>query len=156
MGTSRRHADRRPGRRPDPQGRATGVPQRRGHHRRLARRGPARPAQTVKELRYLLEFFGGFYDPDTAEGLIGALKGLQDNLGEFQDSAVQHHAIDGFAEALLADGSAPAATLLALGRLGGALEERQHRARVDFADRFAAFAEPANRQRLAALSGAGS
>lgn len=109
-----------------------------------------------KELRYLLEFFGGFYDPDTAEGLIGALKGLQDNLGEFQDSAVQHHAIDGFAEALLADGSAPAATLLALGRLGGALEERQERARVDFADRFAAFAEPANRERLAALSGAGS
>ncbi|MEP6462965.1 MAG: CHAD domain-containing protein, partial [Frankiaceae bacterium] len=106
-----------------------------------------------KELRYLLEFFGGLYDRSATGALVTALKGLQDNLGEFQDTAVQHAAVDGFAEELLADGGTPAATLLALGRLGGTLEQRQHRARAEFAQRFAAFAAPENRRLIADMTG---
>ncbi len=107
-----------------------------------------------KELRYLVEFFGTFYNRAATDGLVSTLKGLQDNLGEFQDTAVQRTAVDHFAELLLADGAAPATTLLALGRLGGVLEQRQLRARAEFAERFAAFAAPANRRRLACLTGA--
>jgi CHAD domain-containing protein len=106
-----------------------------------------------KELRYLLEFFGSLYDSSTAGNLVTALKGLQDNLGEFQDSAVQHAAVDGFAETLLADGDTPTATLLALGRLGGTLEQRQQRARAEFARRFADFGSPANRRLLDTMTG---
>lgn len=107
-----------------------------------------------KELRYLLEFFGGLYPSATTAGLVAALKGLQDNLGEFQDTAVQHAAVDRFAEALHTDRSTPAATLLALGRLGGVLIGQQHQARAEFAERFAAFAAPENRRRLEELSSA--
>lgn len=105
-----------------------------------------------KELRYLIEFFGTFYDREPTDGLVSALKGLQDNLGAFQDTAVQHAAVDQFAETLLTERATPAGTILALGRLGGVLERRQRQARAEFAERFAAFAAPANRRRLASLT----
>lgn len=106
-----------------------------------------------KELRYLLEFFGSLYDGAVHGPIVSALKELQDNLGEFQDTQVQREAIGGFAEQLMAEGRAPAATLLAIGRLVGGLEERQQKARTAFTDRFAAFAAPENRANLEALTG---
>ena len=39
-----------------------------------------------KELRYLLEFFGGIFDPETVKPMLKALKALQDVLGRFQDT----------------------------------------------------------------------
>ncbi len=105
-----------------------------------------------KELRYLLEFFSSLYDRRTVAALVKDMKGLQDNLGEFQDTEVQQHAVHGYADRLIAEGATPAATIMALGRLTGSLEARSQRARSEFATRFGAFASPANRRRVAELT----
>jgi CHAD domain-containing protein len=106
-----------------------------------------------KELRYLLEFFASLYDPRTVTALVKDMKGLQDNLGEFQDTEVQQRAVHGYADRLIVEGATPAATIMALGRLTGSLEERSQGARSKFASRFGAFASPANRRRFAELTG---
>jgi CHAD domain-containing protein len=92
-----------------------------------------------KELRYLLEFFGSLYDPAAYRRAVKKLKGLQDCLGEFQDGEVQREAIRGFAEQMLADHGARAATLLAMGELTAQLHTRQLHGRAEVADRFAQF-----------------
>lgn len=103
-----------------------------------------------KELRYALEFFGGLYDAKTVKGLVKELKTLQDNLGSYQDSEVQRHTVEQWASALGAEG-APAATLVAIGRLAAAFDERQARTRAEFYDTFARFARRENRQMLAEM-----
>lgn len=107
----------------------------------------------AKKLRYLLEFFASLYDRKRHAEVVSALRGLQDNLGAFQDSQVQRQAVEGFAEQLAATGSNPAASLLAIGRLVAVFDERQRHARAEFTERFAAFAAPENRRRLAELTG---
>ncbi len=109
-----------------------------------------------KELRYLLEFFSSMYDPKLLRSLVDELKALQLNLGEFQDTEVQRHALEGFADRLLAAGDVSAGGMLAIGRLVAALEERQRRARSGFAARFAKFAGSSNRRRVDMLTGASS
>ena len=42
-----------------------------------------------KELRYLLEFFASLYPPEVGKPFVKTLKGLQDQLGRFQDHEVQ-------------------------------------------------------------------
>ncbi len=106
-----------------------------------------------KELRYLLEFFASLYDKRLHGALVSALKGLQDNLGTFQDTHVQREAVEGFADRLVTDHHAPAAALLAIGRLVAAFDEREHAARAEFADRFASFSSDKNRRRLESLVG---
>jgi len=105
-----------------------------------------------KELRYLLEFFSSLYDSKVHGALVSALKGLQDNLGAFQDTQVQRHAVEGFADQLVNDRDTSAAALLAVGRLVAAFDDRERQARAEFADRFASFAGPKNRQRLELLT----
>ena len=93
-----------------------------------------------KELRYLLEFFGGLFDPDVVKPMIKALKALQDVLGRHQDFEVQADTL----RALTAEvGKQPggAEGLLAMGALIDRLAREQHRARTEFAGQFAAFAE---------------
>jgi CHAD domain-containing protein len=107
-----------------------------------------------KELRYLLEFFATLYDPAVIARLVKAMKSLQDNLGEFQDSQVQRESITAYAEQLLARGDVPAATFMAMGQVAEALRARQLRARVEFATRFATFSSRGTRGRFAALTGA--
>jgi CHAD domain-containing protein len=107
-----------------------------------------------KELRYLLEFFATLYDPAVIAWLVKAMKSLQDNLGEFQDSQVQRESITAYAEQLLARGDVPAATFMAMGQVAEALRARQLRARVEFATRFATFSSRGTRGRFAALTGA--
>ena len=46
-----------------------------------------------KELRYLLEFFTSLYPADVVKPFIKTLKGLQDQLGRFQDREVQATAL---------------------------------------------------------------
>ena len=99
-----------------------------------------------KKLRYLMEFFRSLYDDGKIDRLIKALKQLQDNLGDFNDYEVQQGSLTGFAEEM--QGTAPAATLMAMGRLVEHLEAGQDRERHDFGQHFAKFAEKAN-QRLA-------
>jgi CHAD domain-containing protein len=105
----------------------------------------------AKELRYLLEFFAPLHDPVAYRKVVGDLKSLQDCLGDFQDSQVQREEIHTLADAMLAERAAPAATLLAMGEIAARLTIRQAEARADFARRFARFAGPAGRERIAVL-----
>ena len=83
---------------------------------------------------------------------VSDLKALQDVLGRFQDSEVQRHALRGFADEMMADGT-PAGALLAMGELIGHLEAVQARARGDFETVFARFVRPASDARMRKLGG---
>jgi CHAD domain-containing protein len=107
-----------------------------------------------KELRYLLEFFGSLYDPGEHWRAVRELKALQDVLGEFQDTQVQHDEIRAFADQMMAQRAAPAATLLAMGEITVGLAARQRQARSEFAGRFRDFASPASQSRIRTLTGA--
>jgi CHAD domain-containing protein len=134
-------------------------------HRRVLRDGnaitPSSPPERLhelrkrcKELRYLLEFFGSLYDPGEHWRAVRELKALQDALGEFQDTQVQHDEIRAFADQMMAQRAAPAATLLAMGEITVGLAARQRQARSEFADRFRDFASPASQSRIRTLIGA--
>jgi len=105
-----------------------------------------------KELRYLLEMFGSLYDQEQRWQAVRELKALQDCLGAFQDAEVQREEIHAFADRMLAERSAPAATLLAMGEIAADLAREQRKARMEFDERFAAFAGPASQARLTALT----
>jgi CHAD domain-containing protein len=130
--------------------------------RRVVRRGlaigPAAPAPMLhelrkrcKDLRYLLEFFRSLYPPAPLARLVGSLRELQDVLGAFQDLEVQIAALAGFSRELGEPGKAPPEALVALGALIDRLAQRRDAARASFADRFAAFAAPAQRNLFAGL-----
>ncbi|MEY2436045.1 MAG: hypothetical protein QOF97_881 [Acidimicrobiaceae bacterium] len=108
-----------------------------------------------KELRYLFELFGSLFPASALGPVIKDLKELQDNLGEFQDTEVQRHALRGFGEELVAAG-APVGTILTLAQLVERLALRQHAARSEFAARFARFSSQASRKRFEVLLGDGS
>ena len=103
-----------------------------------------------KELRYALEVFAPVLDTSDRKRAIADLKGLQDVLGRFQDTEVQRHALRGFAEEMMADGTA-AEAVLAMGELIGHLDAEQDRAREEFDASFAQFARPASIERLRTL-----
>jgi CHAD domain-containing protein len=105
-----------------------------------------------KELRYLVEMFGTLHDPAERWQAVRELKALQDCLGEFQDAEMQRAEIHAFAAQMMANRSAPAATLLAMGEIAAGLALRQQRARAQFDSRFAAFASPPSQARLSALA----
>jgi CHAD domain-containing protein len=105
-----------------------------------------------KELRYLIEMFGSLHDPAVRWQAVRELKSLQDCLGEFQDAQVQREEIGVFAARMLAEHSAPAPTLLAMGEIAGSLARRQRHARSEFDGRFASFASAASQARLTALT----
>jgi CHAD domain-containing protein len=120
---------------------------------------PASPAESLhelrkrcKELRYLIEMFGSLHDPAVRWQAVRELKSLQDCLGEFQDAHVQREEIAVFATQMLAEHSALAPTLLAMGEIAAGLALRQQRARSEFDGRFASFAGPASQTRLAELT----
>jgi CHAD domain-containing protein len=94
-----------------------------------------------KELRYLLEFFSSLYPPDVVKPFIKTLKGLQDQLGRFQDREVQANAL----RALAPEVKAPA-TVMAMGVLVDRFMEEEAVARAEFADRFGAFAGKSQRR----------
>ena len=98
-----------------------------------------------KELRYLLELFGGMWPSDKVKPLVSTLKGLQDELGHFQDDEIQVAELRHLGPALAA---APGGTdsLIALGFVVEGLASRQHQARRAFAGRFADFSQPSTRR----------
>jgi CHAD domain-containing protein len=91
-----------------------------------------------KELRYLLELFGGLWPRSVVKPMVRSLKGLQDVLGVHQDRDVQASYLRGLAGELAKTTGGPAA-LLALGVLVDRLDAEQHEARDAFAERFGAF-----------------
>jgi CHAD domain-containing protein len=101
-----------------------------------------------KELRYLLELFGGLWPRAVVKPMVRSLKELQDVLGIHQDREVQASYLRGLAGELASSTGGPAA-LLALGVLVDRLDAEQHEARDAFAERFAAFAA-ADQQALVA------
>jgi len=92
-----------------------------------------------KKLRYLLEFFSSLYPQQQVGGLVKTLKRLLDNLGKFQDTAVQIDHLRETARQMQDAGGVEADTLLAMGALIGGLFERQRQARREFAAIFADF-----------------
>jgi len=104
-----------------------------------------------KELRYLLEIFASLHQRDTHKAVVGELKKLQDCLGQYQDGQVQSEGLGHFAEELMAAGTIPAETILAMGALAAELDRRQADARARFATVFSRFDDPVNRRRLRSM-----
>ena len=113
--------------------------------------GPQTPAKALhrlridcKKLRYLLEFFRSLYPEAKVGLLIEELKRLQDNLGDFNDFEVQQDRLRKYGQTMVAEQLAPAATMLAMGRLIERLEEGHARERERFRRRFEKFSAPKN------------
>jgi len=105
-----------------------------------------------KKLRYALECFAGLFPAEDVAPLVKELKGVQDVLGDFQDAEVQKDSLRHFGEALVVErGPAAATTLLAMGYLIEQLDEREQRARAQFAHRFERFDAHHNRVRFRRL-----
>ncbi|MGZ4202337.1 MAG: CHAD domain-containing protein, partial [Thermoleophilaceae bacterium] len=98
-----------------------------------------------KELRYLLEFFGGLYPDRTVRPMLKTLKALQDILGRFQDTEVQATMLRDHRDTVAAR-EGGAAALMAMGLLVDRLENEKTAARERFAERFADFSAPRQRE----------
>ena len=98
-----------------------------------------------KKVRYLLEFFTELFDRALMAEFIGALKRLQDHLGDFQDLQVQQETLRKIAHEMTEQGPVPTETLLAVGRIIGGLESRQKKVRKQFDKRFAKFLNDASK-----------
>lgn len=101
--------------------------------------------KSSKKLRYLMEFFRRLYPAAEIDPLIRLIKVLLDNLGLFQDLAVQVQFLREAAGQMRREGRADTDTLLAVGALIGDLLRRQQAARMAFADTFARFDAKPNR-----------
>ena len=106
---------------------------------------------TCKKLRYMMEFFKSLYPATGIDELTGALKELQDNLGDFQDYEVHRAELYKFAEEMALLTTARPRTLLAIGQLAESLAARQRVARAELGRRFAEFTEKKNIARFRAL-----
>jgi CHAD domain-containing protein len=98
-----------------------------------------------KELRYLLELFGGLWPGAVVRPMVRTLKNLQDVLGTHQDREVQADHLRELADELAGQVGGPEA-LLVLGTLVDRLEAEQHAARAQFGERFADFSSRAQRK----------
>ena len=101
--------------------------------------------KSCKKLRYLLEFFSSLYPKKRVGGMVKQLKVLLDNLGRFQDLAVQAEHLRDTARMMRDEGHPETDTLLAMGVLVGNLYGGQQQARVEFAQIFGAFDAQENR-----------
>jgi len=95
--------------------------------------------KSCKKLRYLIEFFDSLYPRPEVRQLVKLLKVLLDNLGNFQDLAVQAGHLRDMAQRMRDEERASTDTLLTMGVLVGHLLEQQHQAREEFAEIFANF-----------------
>ena len=95
--------------------------------------------KSCKKLRYLIEFFDSLYPKQDVRQLVKLLKVLLDNLGNFQDLAVQALHLREMAQRMRDEGPVSTDTLLSIGVLVGHLLEQQHQAREQFAQIFASF-----------------
>jgi CHAD domain-containing protein len=108
-----------------------------------------------KELRYALEIFASLHAQDAQWRAVRELKGLQDCLGEYQDTEVQRAELMAFATQMMAEQSAPAQTLLAMGEVAAGLARRERAARAEFDGLFRQFARPGAQARIQALTTTG-
>jgi CHAD domain-containing protein len=87
-----------------------------------------------KQMRYLLDGFGPVYDPRSHRIALVALKKLQDDLGDIQDSDVQRSRLAEAAASLSSRG-VPLATILDIGALQDRIAERDRAARAELNSR---------------------
>ena len=100
--------------------------------------------KSCKKLRYLMEFFQSLYPKEEIRGLIAVMKAVLDNLGDYQDLAVQTAHLRDWAQQMRDERQAPTGTLLALGALIGKLLARRQLAREAFDAVFGQFSSKEN------------
>ena len=101
-----------------------------------------------KKLRYLLEFFGGLFDREGVKSIVGLLKKLQDDLGDFNDLRVHQDELGVMAGNMMKNDQAGSGTLLAMGRLVEQLDSRQKRLTSRLLKNVKAFAGDKSRSEL--------
>ncbi|MGB0720842.1 MAG: CHAD domain-containing protein [Gammaproteobacteria bacterium] len=125
------------------------------HGRAITPRSPNDDLHDVrkrcKRLRYLLEAFRGLYPPAQINGLIKALKRLQEVLGDFQDREVQYTTIHRYEDEMRSAGVLTSRTEKAMERLAEGFHHEQGEIRKDFYARFEAFASEDNARRFQGL-----
>ncbi len=97
-----------------------------------------------KKLRYLLEFSASLFPREDIGPAIRQLKRLQENLGDFNDRAVQQAILEHHLATLRSGSRADLETAASLGGLLARLHHDQQRVRRQFDRRFREFARPAN------------
>jgi len=97
-----------------------------------------------KKLRYLMEFFASLFPRKKMDALIGQLKTLQDNLGDYNDLCVQQKYLLKIAAELPGDRQHQKKTLMAIGSLVESLSREKQNVKDAFADTFGDFAAPEN------------
>jgi len=107
--------------------------------------------KSCKKLRYLMEFFQSLYPREPLRTMIEQLKVLLDNLGGFQDRAVQAAHLRDLAQRMRDEDQAASNTLLAVGAVVGNLLSRQQQARGEFDQVFDAFLDGQRQPRLDSL-----
>ena len=99
-----------------------------------------------KKLRYGLEFFASLYDLSTMKKLIGRLKKLQNNLGDFNDLSVQQEMLAEYLNTLTPRSKKSRATAASIGGLMADLAREHTQVRLEFESKFAAFTAEKNIQ----------
>jgi len=94
-----------------------------------------------KKLRYLLEFFSSLFVQEKIQFLIGNLKLLQDNLGDYNDLSVQQEKLYTSANDIAPRNKTGKNTVLAFGVLIGKLGEKQQKVKNEFAKTFSIYAD---------------
>jgi len=99
---------------------------------------------SCKKLRYLLEFFASLFPEKDMARLIGQLKKLQDNLGDFNDLFVQQQYLEEHLNKLVGNEDKIRQSAAAVGGLITSLNRKQRSVRRDFEKRFRSFSSPRN------------
>jgi CHAD domain-containing protein len=97
-----------------------------------------------KKLRYTLEFFAALFPEEVLEPAIRQLKNLQDNLGAYNDLAVQQGELREYLRGLRSGSRRNMNQAAAIGGLVTSLGDEQGRLRDEFASRFTVFSRPEN------------
>lgn len=102
-----------------------------------------------KKLRYLMELFGPLFDASEFRKLLKPLKKLQDNLGRFNDCAVQQNALlHMIANKSDSAGQVNAQLGMAIGGLTTALAQQQEAERDKVMEKFSSFDSAKSRKRF--------
>jgi CHAD domain-containing protein len=97
-----------------------------------------------KKLRYLLEFFASLFPKKDTPVLIGQLKKLQDNLGEFNDLFVQQEHLNEYLNQIKKSKEESLLMAAAIGGLITSLAQKQCSVRSEFKKRFKVFSANEN------------
>ena len=98
-----------------------------------------------------MEFFSSLFPRKKMNRLIGQLKKLQDNLGDFNDLCVQEEYLLNISRELSARGQQYKKMLVAIGSLIGTLDRKRQQAKNAFSKAFTNFASPENRKLFSEL-----